>query len=65
MANTEKDLSTWSREWVVTEGQMKCATCGKTQLIEEADTAFEHLASCAGNTYPWIELHDVLDRQRG
>lgn len=59
----------WSSAWVLVEGQVVCTGCMRGQSILLSEQLFTHEPACKAQDYvasmPWVELHQILDRERG
>lgn len=67
--NTEEQLSQWARSWALINGTVFCTECKASQPVTAADDEFKHAEGCKASmhvdAYPWVVLHNVLDRERG
>lgn len=66
---TDQQMGSWSVYWTLIDGFVACTTCNARQPVTSADSAFKHADGCTAfghvEIYPWVALHNVLDRERG
>lgn len=66
---TEETMARWTKEWALINGVVVCVVCKRSQSMTNADDVFRHDTACEANgrvgIYPWVELHDAMDFERG
>jgi hypothetical protein len=66
---TNERMARWTSYWALADGMVVCIFCKKSQPMTDADEEFIHDVVCPSIAkvvpYPWIELHDTLDYERG
>jgi len=59
----------WCAAWALIGGTVVCTGCMHGQALSHSSEEFSHDASCkaAGQvpSRPWLQLHEILDSQRG
>lgn len=59
----------WSSAWALVGGVVACTNCMQSQSISRADQPFPHDPACGVRaevaSRPWVELHEILDKERG
>jgi len=58
-----------SSAWALIGGVVACTGCMNSQAIFNAEEPFPHDPACKAKSEiaprPWVELHDILDLERG
>ena len=66
---TEETMAHWTKDWALIIGVVVGVVCERCQPMTNADDEFQHDAACKANgrvgVYPWVELHDAMDFERG
>ncbi len=66
---TGEKIEAWNAAWTLVAGLAVCTSCMSVQSLLDAESAFQHAASCPVRSevtdHPWAELHEVLDAARG
>jgi hypothetical protein len=67
--NAEQRLLQWSATFEILSGSLVCRGCLARQGLADAELPFLHYETCKSPhsepDYPWIALHELLDRFRG
>lgn len=67
--NSNQQMVAWCSAWTLADGLIICLSCKCSQPVTQADEPFQHEPGCTAlgrvDTYPWVALHDNLDRERG
>jgi hypothetical protein len=67
--STDQSLTLWNTRWTLVAGVVVCGECLQGQRLSRSREPFEHEAGCRhaeeAGSWPWAELHDVLDAARG
>lgn len=67
--DTDQSMIDWNTCWTLIGGLVICPSCLRGQPLSDAETAFQHDATCKAETHgdqqPWAKLHDMLDQYRG
>ncbi len=62
-------MISWSSAWALVSGLVVCTGCMRGQSISLSEEVFPHEPVCKAKNavadMPWVELHQILDRERG
>lgn len=62
-------MISWSSAWALVGGLVVCTGCMRGQSISLSEEVFPHEPACKAKNdvadMPWVELHQILDRERG
>ena len=66
---TEETMARWTKDWGLINCGVVCVVCKQSQPMTNADDVFKHDVASDANgrvgAYPWVELHDAMDFERG
>lgn len=67
--DSNQRLITWSTAWALVGGLVVCTGCMRSQSVSHCEAAFIHEPGCMAKDdvaeLPWVELHEILDYERG
>ena len=67
--NNNYSMVDWCSSWALVGGNVVCVSCMKWQTLSKAHEDFPHDLTCRVKDeltpYPWVELHQILDNDRG
>ena len=69
MVTNEQRMTDWCSQWALIRGVVVCLGCLRKSLLANSGNEFQHAPGCRASKeagpFPWGELHDILDDERG